>query len=135
MMLTDPFMMGFMPPQAMPQAPQLSLGDIIAGAPGVNALAQASPTTLGAAGMPGMPGGPMAPGANPMASLGQVLQGVQRPQAQAPLMSGGVSGSQKAPEAAIRGGQSGAQLQALLAMLQGRQQPLTVPTLGQLIGR
>lgn len=134
MMMTDPFLMGFMPPQAM----QPSLGEIIAGAPGVNALAQASPTTLGAAGVPGMPGGPMAPGmsgANPIASLGQVLQGVQRPQAQAPLMSGGVSGSQKAPEAAIRGGQSGAQLQALLAMLQGRQQPLTVPTLGQLIGR
>lgn len=82
--------------------------------------------------MPGAGAG-MAPGAAP--GLGQVLQAVQRPQAQAPLMSGGVHGAQKAPDAKVDAGTQSSVAQLLMQLLQARQSPMTVPTLGQLIGR
>lgn len=90
----------------------------------------------GAAPMAGSPA-PMAPGMAPGAApgLGQVLQAVQRPQAQAPLMSGGVHGAQKAPDAKVDAGTQSSVAQMLMQLLQARQSPLTVPTLGQLIGR
>lgn len=84
--------------------------------------------------MPGAGAG-MASGAAPMPGLGQVLQAVQRPQAQAPLMSGGVHGAQKAPDAKVSAGTQSSVAQLLMQLLQARQSPMTVPTLGQLIGR
>lgn len=70
-----------------------------------------------------------------MQGMGQMLQAVQRPQAPTPLMAGGVHGAQKAPDAKVDAGSQSAVTQMLMQLLQSRQSPLTVPTLGQLIGR
>lgn len=79
---------------------------------------------------------PAAPQMPPnMQGMGQMLQAVQRPQPQAPLMAGGVHGAQKAPDAKVDAGSQSAVTQMLMQLLQSRQPPLTVPTLGQLIGR
>lgn len=92
--------------------------------------------------MPGMmPGAAVAPGAAPQAAgfnpqaIGQMLQGVQRPAPVAPLMSGGVSGAQKAPEMGVHAGQQSAMMTALMKLLQGRQNPMVAPSLGALISR
>lgn len=65
------------------------------------------------------------------------LQGVKAPAPIQPIMNGGVTGGVKAPDQDLKnmGSGSGA-IQALMAsLLQPRQNPLTVPNLGSLIGR
>jgi hypothetical protein len=74
---------------------------------------------------------------NPLQQMLSGLQGVKAPQATPPIMSGGVSGSQKAPEVNVgaRGGGSAVN-DAILRLIMGgtaRQNPLTVPSLGGMI--
>lgn len=79
------------------------------------------------------PGAPNPGGQQP--SLLSALAGVKAPQPTAPIFNGGVSGSQKAPEATA-GVKNSATNQALLALLQnagGGTAPMAVPDLASLL--
>ena|SRR6188768_1534035 len=101
--------------------PQMG-GPARVGAPAATAPATPGPADAGAA-------------ANPWAAL----SGVKGPQVAAPIFSGGVSGSQKAPEGAAPGAGS-AQLNQLIQSLMQQQQPQQAQVrpiggLGSYIGR
>lgn len=85
------------------------------------------------------------PAAQPQAGMGQDLtklglaaaKGVKAPEPVKPLMSGGVTGGVKVPEAKMDAGAGTQALQALLAALgpgAAGKDPLRVPTLGAIMG-
>lgn len=64
-----------------------------------------------------------------------MLKGFKAPEQPKPIMNAGVSGAQKAPELGVKGGADlMTQMLAMLQQAQSRQNPLTVPGLGAMLG-
>lgn len=116
---------------AAPQAPQLGgllggLSGIAQNLPGAQAGGYPTPMSPEQAGMKG--GAPAAaPGQDMMAALGKV----KAPEQVRPVFSGGVSGSQNAPNAQVGAGMSSGSEAILQALLGG--QSSNVPSLGMLL--
>jgi hypothetical protein len=122
---------GAMPNQFMGMQPQDPLGGYLTGSAGMmepQATTAGWEATVNPTAQAGAP-----PGAQ-MPFLGSMLQGVKTPTAPTPIMSGGVAGSQKAPDPQLRMGQGalGAEIMKLISG-GGNQNPLRVPALGSLI--
>jgi hypothetical protein len=157
----DPFMMGLLslfasgnPMQAGPMmdAMGVPLPGSGGGDPGAGGLGQLIPGEMGpfqagtsantAAQVPAQPQTPglfsgMTDPKNLAALAG--MQGVKAPAEVKPIMSGGVTGGVKAPEAnasAVKGATASPALQSLMAaLLSSQQDPLRVPQLGALMRR
>lgn len=123
---------GAMPNQFMGLQAQDPLGGYLTG----TGMDMAQPTVAGweaSVNPTAAPGTGAPPGAQ-MPFLGSMLQGVKTPTAPTPIMSGGVAGSQKAPDMNVRTGQ-GALSAEIMKLISGagNQNPLRVPALGSLI--
>ncbi len=124
-------------------AAALSAGrpDMPTPAPDPSALAAAllMPPQAGAPPVGGPPPAPapMPVGGPPPTPSPQVAPQVRMPTAPAPVFSGGVTGSQKAPELGVQVSTGGTPAQLLLQALLARSQqdPLRVPLLNNLFGR